>query len=244
VGDQDWLDKGHGGGEGLRPMIKGTSGHAPDRVSIRSVLRGGEVAQSRRPRRRTKALVGWLLYCCTAIGGTAAAFTVRDTLFPQLGAPTRTNVWANSNADTTLSTEHGFGSSTQPDTTAVETTVAATTVSAPAQSVETQADPVATDSNSGPGNSVENTVDSHRPNSGAVPQTGTTIDDNPSGGPGPGTTIADDPTDSSTPNSTPGSASSPPSSSEPTATPGDPAGDTSPNHGKGKGGGEDDPPTP
>src|SRR3954452_14084832 len=89
VGDEDWLERGHGGGESLQPLIKGSSDRATDRVSVRAVLLGASAALYRRPRRRTKALVGWLLYCATAVGGTAAAFTVRDTLFPSLRARTK-----------------------------------------------------------------------------------------------------------------------------------------------------------
>jgi uncharacterized membrane protein YgcG len=248
VGDQDWLDTGHGGGEGLQPMISGTTRRVVDRVSIRSVLRGGEVAKARQPRRRTKALVGWLLYCCTAVGGTAAAFTVRDTLFPSLGAPTRTQVWASSSADTTLSTEHGSTAVPQVLVADSETTALPTTASTPAESVEENAGPSATDANQGPGNSVDNR------GPGNVPQTGTTVA-GPHDGPGPGTTVGDPPTDTSTP----GSASTPPTSADATSTtpstPGTPDDGTSPNKGNGGGGGGggggdsgggggDDPPTP
>jgi hypothetical protein len=70
-------------------MIKGSSA-AGARASIRQTLRGGDASTGRRRvRRRTKALVGWMLYCLTAVGGTAAAWTVRETLFPALGAPTQ-----------------------------------------------------------------------------------------------------------------------------------------------------------
>ena len=62
VDDLEWLEHGHGGGEGLQPMIKGSTARAADRVSIRSVLRGSDGAPPRATRRRTKALVGWLLY--------------------------------------------------------------------------------------------------------------------------------------------------------------------------------------
>jgi hypothetical protein len=231
VSDQDWLEKGHGGGEGLRPMIKGSTGRVGDRASIRSVLRG-DVAAPRKSRRRNKAMVGWLLYCCTAVGGTAAAFTVRDTLFPSLGAPTKPLVWASSNAaDTTLTTEHGSSSIADTVTSAVETTLSATTVTAPAQSTEGQSGPPAADASQGPGNSVGN----HGPASGPGPQTGTTVADNPSDGPGPSTTVGTDPTDTSTP----GSVSTPPNSADPTpSTPADPATTNStPGDQKGKGGG-------
>jgi hypothetical protein len=114
MGEDDWLERGHGGGEGLKPLIKDSSDRAPDRVSIRGVLRG--TTPPPKPRRRTKALVGWLLYCATAVGGTAAAFTVRDTLFPSLGAPTKRGVWATSNVDTTLvPLQHGSTTSMSRD---------------------------------------------------------------------------------------------------------------------------------
>ena len=81
-------------------MIKGSSSRAVDRVSIRSVLRGTDSAEAANcRRRRNKALVGWLLYCATAVGGTAAAFTVRETLFPSLGAPTNKGVVGQSGHD-------------------------------------------------------------------------------------------------------------------------------------------------
>ena len=77
-------------------MIKGSSTRGADRVSVRAVLRGVPAAAQRPPRRRTKALVGWLIYCGVAVGGTAAAFTVHDALFPALGsAPTPNKVWGN-----------------------------------------------------------------------------------------------------------------------------------------------------
>ena len=229
---------GHGGGEGLRPMVKGSSGRAVDRVSIRTVLRGGEVAPSRMPRRRTKALVGWLLYCCTAVGGTAAAFTVRDTLFPSLGAPTRRAVWANATAETTLTTEHGSSSTSQPVETVTATAIPATTASTP-ESVEPQTVPSVSDDSQGPSTSVTG----HGPSNG-VPPTGTTVA-NPSSGPGPGTTVDDRPTDTSTPTS-----ASTPGGPDPTAasTPADPVTsgtDPSQQSGKAKGGGGGgDPTTP
>jgi hypothetical protein len=239
---EDWLETGHGGGEDLRPMIKGSSRHAPDRVSIRSVLRGADSSRSPKQRKRNKALVGWLLYCATAVGGTAAAFTVRDTLFPQLGAPTRKAVWQSSNIDTTLTSEHASSTTHRASTTATDettTTVLVTTASAPPQ-LAAEAQSVPSVSNKGPSNSVDN----RGPSGGGVPATGTTIaSDEPSQGPGPGTTIADagKGTDSSTPSSasTPGSASTPSSSVDVTSATNPPTSSdgTSPNHGKGKGGG-------
>ena len=235
MGDQDWLDTGHGGGEGLQPMIKGSSSRAVDRVSIRSVLRGPESGKPRGPRRRNKALVGWLLYCATAVGGTAAAFTVRDTLFPSLGAQTDNKVWIRTSDDTTVTTEPASSSTANVDTT-VATTVA-TTIATAAQSVEAQTVPTVSNPAQGPSDSI----DSSGPGGGGETAPGTTVDGQ-SSGPGPGTTVDDHPTDTSTPESPPSSeGATPASASTPT--------DTSPGHQSGKGGGSggggnDDPPTP
>ncbi|HEX3088903.1 MAG TPA: hypothetical protein VHQ23_09625 [Ilumatobacteraceae bacterium] len=236
MGDQDWLDKGHGAGEGLQPMIKRSAPHAFDRVSIRSVLRGTDAPKPRNSR-RNKALVGWLLYCATAVGGTAAAFTVRDTLFPALGAPTDNRVWPN--PDTTLTTEHGSASTDDTRTTVTPTTLAATTLAAAAEAPTV---PTVAGSSQGPGNSIDNSgpgAAGPGPNagtgSGTGPAPGTTVDENQARGqgPGPGTTVADNPSDTSTPSS----------ASTPTSAPGTPTspapadGDTSPGHQSGKGGG-------
>ncbi len=228
VGDQDWLEQGHGGGEGLQPMIKGSTARSADRVSIRSVLRGSDGAAPRATRRRTKALVGWLLYCCTAVGGTAAAFTVRDTLFPSLGAATKPAIWANS-SDTTLATEHGSSSTEGKEATLEAITVPATTASTLASSIEAQTVPATSASSEGPGSSVDN----RGPGSDG-PATGTTVVGPSSSSPGPGTTVDDHPTESSTPGSasTPTSADSTPTSA---STPGPSA--TDPGHQGGKGGG-------
>ena len=228
VGDEEWLESGHGGGEGLQPMIKGSSPDAFDRVSIRSVLRGAEAPRPRRSRRRNKVLVGWLLYCATAAGGTAAAFTVRDTLFPSLGAPTDDRVWPDQKAaDTTLTTEHGSSSTAEIDTT-VGATVATSVAITPGQSVEAQTVPTSVEEAQGPGNSVDNR------GSGTAAAPGTTV--NPTSGPGPGTTVDDHPTDTSTP----GSASIPPAGPETTqtsaSTPAPAEGDAG--HQNGKGGGD------
>lgn len=210
-------------------MIKGSTARAAERVSIRSVLRGSEGAAPRVSRRRTRALVGWLLYCFTAVGGTAAAFTVRDTLFPALGAPTRPALWA-SNVDSTLSTEHG-SSSTEGKESALEAiTVPATTATTVAPSIEDQTVPTSSASGQGPDTSVDN-----RGPGGDGPATGTTVV-GPSSGPGsgPGTTVDDHGTDTSTPASasTPTSADATPASA---SLPG--PFDTSAGHQSGKGGG-------
>ena len=229
VRDQDWLENGHGGGEGLRPMIKGSSRQAGDRVSVRGVLRGTDSAEPRRPRRRTKALVGWMLYCCTAVGGTAAAFTVRDTLFPSLGGPTKPALWASSQADSTLTTEHGSTTVDGSDDTIADPAVVTTPGSTASLAIEAETTPsVSTDA--GPGNSVDN-----HGSGGGVPQTGTTVNDNPSSGPGPGTTVGDHPSETSVP----GSASTPPTAADTSTSStlpgaGDPA---DPGHQGGKGGG-------
>lgn len=240
VGEQDWLEQGHGGGEGLQPMIKGSAGHAGERVSIRNVLRGTDSIMPRNgSRRRTKALVGWLLYCCTAVGGTAAAFTVRETLFPSLGAPTERSLW-NANAETPTPTEPASASSETPDTTVIETTVVAATVATLESSIEGQTVP----SVSLPGGGPNNTVDNHGSDGGNVPETGTTVAGTPSGNGagGPVTTVDDHTTNTSTP----ASVSNPPASvdqPQTSASTPDPATtDTSAGHqsGKGGGGGSDD----
>ena len=230
VGDEEWLESGHGGGEGLQPMIKGSSPDAFDRVSIRSVLRGAEAPRPRRSRRRNKVLVGWLLYCATAVGGTAAAFTVRDTLFPSLGAPTDDRVWPDPKAaETTLTTEHGSSSIAEIDTT-VGATVATTVATTAIQSVEAQTVPTSVEEAQGTGISVDNR------GSGTAVAPGTTVNGNPTSGPGPGTTVDDHPTDTSTP----GSASIPPAGPEATqtsgSTPAPAEGDAG--HQNGKGGGD------
>ena len=228
VGDQEWLEKGHGGGEGLRSMIKDSTVRAAERVSIRSVLRGSDGSAPRASRRRTRALVGWLLYCCTAVGGTAAAFTVRDTLFPSLGAPTKAAIWASS-VDSTLSTEHGSSSTEGKESRLESITVPATTASTLASSIEDQTVPASSASSEGPGSSVDN----RGPGSDG-PATGTTVV-GPSSGPGPGTTVDDHPTETSTPGSvsTPTSADATPTSA---STPAPSATDAGQN-GKGGGGG-------
>ena len=209
-------------------MIKGSTARSTERVSIRSVLRGSDGAAPRPSRRRTKALVGWLLYCCTAVGGTAAAFTVRDTLFPSLGAATKPAIWANS-SDTTLVTEHG-SSSTQATEAALEAiTVPATTASTLASSIEAQTVPASSASSEGP----ESSVDNRGPGNDG-PSTGTTVVSPTSSGPGPGTTVDAHPTESSTPGSasTPTSADATPTSA---STPGPSVSD--PGHQGGMGGG-------
>jgi len=185
VGDEDWLERGHGGGESLRPLIKGSPDRAADRVSVRAVLLGASAAAKRPPRRRTKALVGWLLYCATAVGGTAAAFTVRDTLFPSLGAPTKAATWLNPAVAADGTTEHNTTPAPLTDAVAgavlVETDPTVTSSSVEAQTVPSA-------SEQGP----DSSIDGRGPSTRSGP--GTTVDDNPSRGPAPGTTVdGDDP---------------------------------------------------
>lgn len=227
MGEQDWLEQGHGSGAGLQPMIKGSIRRTGERASIRSVLRGRDSAP-RRSHRRTKAMVGWLLYCCTAVGGSAAAWTVRETLFPSLGAPTTRSVWENPRVDTTVTTEPASPST---ESSVVLALAADAIVATTQSSVEPQTVPSA----SPPTNSVDNS------GSGKAPTTGTTLADDPSSGPGPGTTVDDHSTDTSTPqSSSPGSVDT----STPDPSTSDSSGDSS---GKGQGGsgaGGGGPPSP
>ncbi len=247
----DWLERGHGGGDGLRPMIKGSTGRADDRVSIRSVLRGGDVRSPRKPRRRTKALVGWLLYCCTAVGGTAAAFTVRDTLFPQLGG--RSNALWVSPAKVPLTTEHGAPSREGDDSmpSPIAPVVAAPATTQETLSVDDQNVPSALSPDAD-----QATADNHGPSANAGPTTGTNVDHDPAGV--HGTIVDENPVGTS--NSVPGSStsvdptstavSSPGSSTSSTTTPADAtSGKGGSGGGSGTGGGSDgvhstDPPTP
>jgi hypothetical protein len=248
VGETDWLERGHGGGEGLRPMIKSSIGRAADRVSIRSVLRGGDVRSPRKPRRRTKALVGWLLYCCTAVGGTAAAFTVRATLFPQLGGPTKA-LWVSPTPEVPLTTEHGASSSEGKDTTPVfvkAAVVAAAATAGPGSSADAQTVPSASSPDADRGNAADN----HGPSANAGPSRGTTVAHDPNGG--PGTIVDEHPTDPAGP----GSSTSVDPTAPTVSTPDSPAPSTTtpdPESGKDKGGGgggggggghSTDPPTP
>ncbi len=229
MGEQDWLEQGHGSGAGLQPMIKGSIRRTGERASIRSVLRGSD-APPRRSRRRTKAMVGWLLYCCTAVGGSAAAWTVRETLFPSLGAPTTRSVWENPRVDTTVTTEQASAST---ESSVALAALAVDTVATTQATVDAQPVPSASPST----NAVDNS------GSGKAPTTGTTLAENPSSGPGPGTTVDDHSTDTSTPDSPSGadtSTSSPNSGPSTSNLDGDSSG-----KGKGaSGGGDHDPPSP
>jgi len=228
VGDIDWLERGHGNGEGLQPMIRGTGSRvAAQRVSIRSVLRGSDVPprkkRSSRVRRRNKVLVGWLLYCCTAVGGTAAAFTVRDTLFPSLGsAPSRSPLWI-SLTPTVPATDAASTSQAQSSTSQASDTVATTTVTSIDEQLAAGSVPDEA--------STSSTADDQGTDNG--PQTGTTVA-NPKG---PGTTTV---TTVTAADDNPGSSSTP-TSPTPSSAPA-PADD---GHQKGKGGGgSTDPSTP
>ena len=218
VGESDWLERGHGGGDGLRPMIKGSTGRAADRVSIRSVLRGGDLRSPRRPRRRTKALVGWLVYCCMAVGGTAAAFSLRDTLFPQLGGPTKA-LWVSPTPEIPLTTEHGASSSTEANNSApaaTQTARAGATAGA-SSSIDDQTVPSASSPDADQGNAI----DAQGTGANAGPATGTTVSHDPNGG--HGTFVDEGPTDTSKPDS---SANADPTPTT-VSTPGSPASSTS-----------------
>src|SRR3954453_9294205 len=232
VGNEDWLERGHGGGESLRPLIKSSSDRAADRVSVRAVLRGATAAAKRPPRRRTKALVGWLLYCATAVGGTAAAFTVRDTLFPSLGAPTQAGTWLNTQTRPDETIEHNSPPPPRTDAVAGAVLVEADP-SVTASSVDDQA--VSSSSDQGPGSSIDN----HRaPTTRSGPGTGTTVHVNPSSGPAPGTTVdGDDPEETPHTGTTPHD-NDPVTTVTTTADPSVPT-TTDPDH-KGKGGGGGD----
>ena len=230
VGEIDWLERGHGGGDGLRPMIKGPAGRVADRVSIRSVLRGGEVRSPRKLRRRTKALVGWMVYCCIAVGGTAAAFTVRATLFPQLGGPTQA-LWVSPTPEVPLTTEHGATSTEGDDTTPIAVQAAAV-VAAETAGLGSSADTQTVPSASSPDADQGNTNDNRGRGANAGPSTGTSVGEGPGGGHG---TIVDE-TPTIAPSSEPGTSADPTttvSTSGPTTTAPDTDG------GKGGGGGGD-----
>lgn len=195
-------------------MIKSTARRAVDRVSIRSVLRGGEVRLPRKQRRRTKALVGWLLYCCTAVGGTAAAFTVRDTLFPQLGGPSQA-LWVSPSPEVPRRTEHGSSSTEGPDTTPV--TVDAAIVAASEGPVPDYSPDAQTVPSASSPNADQVVVDNRSPSAGAGPPTGSGVPQGPDGGHG---TIVDvNPTVTS--NSSPGTSADPTSTT--VSTPSSPA---------------------
>jgi hypothetical protein len=244
VGEHDWLDRGHGGGEGLQPLIKGSSGRGSDRVSIRGVLRG--ITPTRKPRRRAKALIGWLLYCATAVGGTAAAFTVRDTLFPSLGAPTNRSVWASSNVDNTLWTEHGSSTSLSSETRILEAAVMEEIVQGqPSSSTDEAAAAAAVTVPTAyvAAQKPNTTVDNRDPGTDRRPGTVDIVDQAPATGPGPGTTVDGKPTDTSTP-STVGEPTSTSTSDPGVTTTSVADGDGSGRHkNKGKGGGDTTTPT-
>lgn len=233
----DWLERGHGGGDGLRPMIRGSSKRAADRVSIRSVLRGGDVRSPRKPRRRTKALVGWLVYCCIGVGGTAAAFTVRDTLFPQLGGPSKA-LWASPAPEVPVTTEHGASSTAGDDRaliTIAPAIIAAAEEAGPGAFIDAQAVPSA----SSPDAENGKAVDTHGPSANADSATGTSVAHGPGGG--HGTIVDEQPAEPSA--SGPGpSAGADPTATTTVSTPGSPAAGTTTTvdpdpSGKGKGGG-------
>jgi uncharacterized membrane protein YgcG len=231
VGNEDWLERGHGGGESLQPLIKSAPERGADRVSVRGVLGGASTAAKRPPRRRTKALVGWLLYCATAVGGTAAAFTVRDTLFPSLGAPTKAATWLNRAAapHNTAPTE----TTPPPGSDAVAGAILVeTNPSVIPPSVEDQTVPSTSDQG------TSSSTQGRAPTARSGPGTGTTVDDNPSRGPGPGTTVDEDDPAATSPTGTTPHEDDPVTTVSTTPDPSAPA-TTDPDH-KGKGGGGGD----
>jgi hypothetical protein len=252
VGEQEWLEQGHGNGDALKPMIEGPARDAGERVSNARLSRTSALTATRRgSRRRTRALVGWLLYCCTAVGGTAAAWTVRETLFPSVGAPTARTVWDNPGTDTTPPTPTDAAT---PSTEVVETALnAATAATTPEPASEE-----AVNSASGPGGDPTNIIDDHRANAVGGPQTGTTVaGDGRRGEPvtttteagtGLGGEAATTVDDHDPNNSTPASVSNPPASGDPAQTtpsaPGTVTTDTSPGHQSGKVGGSSPTSTP
>lgn len=204
-------------------MIKGTTGGVAERVSIRSVLRGAEVPRKRRrSRRRSKVLVGWLLYCCTAVGGTAAAFTVRDTLFPSLGGPTTRSLWISATPETTSATN---GSSTVSDKDGADSV---------ANTVASSADDQTPSTGSLPGDDATTSSSPDDNGSNKGPQTGTTVA-NPNGN---GTTVTTVDDAGAANSSTPTSASTPSSAPDPESGKGKGSG------GGGGGGGGSDTSTP
>ena len=244
VGEYHWLDRGHGGGESLQPLIKGVSGVRLIASSIRSVLRGSDPRPPRKPRRRTKALVGWLLYCCTAVGGTAAAFTVRDTLFPSLGDASRRTLWASPDIDVTT-TAAPTSTLPEPLTTLFEEVA----VVAPGTAIATSPPTAAAETPSsqqvasqGPAPATSNTSVNHGPGGDGNTPTGTTVPEASSSGPGPGPNSGgggDDGPDTSTPTPPTGgdSTTTPttPSTDPPSSNTTDP--DSDDHSGKGRGGG-------
>jgi hypothetical protein len=174
------------------------------------------------------------LYCATAVGGTAAAFTVRDTLFPALGAPTKRGVWATSNVDTTVSAQqHGSTTTMSRDVVILEAAMQQEIVESASQSsIDAATVTTAPVAEQAPNSSVDDRVPgSNRGPGGIVAGT----DEGPASGPGPGTTIDQHPTDTSTPPTNPPTLGepAPPSTPDPTVTTTTVQGDG----GKGKGGG-------
>ncbi len=210
VGKRDWLENGHGDGERLQPIIDAS---AADGVSILDVLRRADRFTPRsRSRRATKALVGWVLYCGVAAGGTAAAWTVRATLFPSPGAPTPRSVWENSSSHPTRSTESEVASTATADT-SVDLRVAAAAVNVTVSSINGQTVPTA----SLPGAGPNNTVDDHGSDQGSVPETGTTLPNTSSGSGPSGSTPSGSTPSGSTPSGT-GPSSTGPSGSTPSGS--------------------------
>jgi hypothetical protein len=244
-------------------MIKPAAGDG-QRVSIRQVLRGSNTPVGRfRPRRRTKVLVGWLAYCLTAVGGTAAAWTVREALFPS-GGPSTKSVWVNPGHDTIPPAKDDSDDAVAPSPTvapaAADVTVAplagavidaATAVSSSSLPGRDGASPTVPVGPSGlpaanPGAGTGSGGAGASPAAGTPaprPVTATTADAGNNSGPGgPGPTTAPvvattTPSPKATQPTTP-TIPDPPTSQEPNVSPAPTSADTVPDQsGKGKGGG-------
>lgn len=252
MGEQDWLEHGHGSGDTLQPMIKSAGGNG-QRVSIRQVLRGSNSPVGRfRPRRRTKVLVGWLAYCLTAVGGTAAAWTVREALFPS-GGPSTKSVWVNPGHDTVPPAKDDSDEAIVSPTTVAQV-AAGVTVAPLAGGVADAAAAVSSSLPGGDGASptVPSGAQSANPGSGtgAAPSAGTPAAPRPvtatttevgnnggQAGPGPTTAPVVPPTTPG-PKATQPTIPDPPTSQAPNASPPPATADTVPDEsGKGKGGG-------
>jgi hypothetical protein len=172
-----------------------------------------------------------LLYCVTAVGGTAAALSVHDTLFPTLGGSNEagplTGVWQNGvNPDET----------TEADSTPVAST--GTVAQAVSLSTESSVNESSSDdrtvASAAPTQAPESSIDGRVPATGGATRTGTTVSDDPSRGPGPGTSVDDSGPRSTAPNTTKRGDDDPVTTA--TSTP-DRTGTSTPDDQSGRGGG-------
>jgi len=130
-----WLDHGHGDGESLLQVTS---------VPARDVV-GPDRGSAGWNSRSSKAVVA-ALAAAALIGSAGTAYAIRETLFPNFGAPMSPSVWENprpadASADvTSTSVTTSTSTSTVPPTTAVpaDTLPAAVSVT----SVEDQTEPV------------------------------------------------------------------------------------------------------